>query len=702
MSRSKWKLLTTGIITLLLATEGNAERRGEAVFDRLGDIAQPAFYGTTGIKVTFDADNYAPQKVNETLEKELEDLWRVLQTKQDLSPKEARDSVNRIRRGIEAAVTRYNRVAEGMKVLTDMGTQKRFVMAMALTSMAGSIFALGSALYSRQDLIRLGKQNRTLKRRVDRTQHLLRDLGNRVSQWHREKLLDDLERKIIAGINDRLDDSTDYLEDVEAGRYAALEHRLHPRLVKPHHLAAVAKDIKETAAEKGAQPVLNPSTHIWDYPLSYALSTKGLVLFVHTPMVRDGQSMLRQLWKLNSAVIGQDDKLHAYGGEDKFIATNRNLQVHTTHTVSDLEECDRIGRTYICTHQTVLHKTPSTCTAALFYGESELAAAVCKKELVGPTLPVVELAANHYLVQEDQTMTVNCNKDRPTIKKVKAGDEVITEPGCSWTGTDFILVGNEGDKSHVLKANHTLTAKLAEENEIQRNLDKVVQEALSEFKAWEEAPLAVPEVSRHPDFIEPDDEFFEEDYDEEGENDLDWVLISTAIALVCTSTFFTAILCGIGYYRWCKRRDGRDNSHVEEMGHGRAHSPPLPACRQQQGRRGPGRLPPPPREQPPVSDSPRVLTQQPVTTGSRGNPIPQPAPTLHLPPQEEREREQAGNGSPPGIWGSKLDEYAMVDPGEADAHQGRHGENGAAVGGEGAFGGQAADVGERKEGDLAA
>jgi len=106
MEKRRWIWMMNSIILLALASTGEAERRGEAVFDRLGDMAQPAFYTTTAFKFSFDASKFNDKFVNETLERKLFEAGKSL-TRSGLNSTEVESCLNYVREHIAEAAERY-------------------------------------------------------------------------------------------------------------------------------------------------------------------------------------------------------------------------------------------------------------------------------------------------------------------------------------------------------------------------------------------------------------------------------------------------------------------------------------------------------------------------------------------------------------------------------------------------------------------
>jgi len=219
--------------------------------------------------------------------------------------------------------------------------------------------------------------------------------------------------------------------------------------------------------------------------------------------------------------------------------------------------------------------------SALFYGDSKVAADQCKKELMGATLPVVELSKNNYLMQGDYTMTVNCGQARPRITKVKAGEEVKVKPDCLWTGPEFILVGSEEDGGHTVKTDHVLTAEVAASNDLVEGLQQVLGNNNISFQEWTMDALLPEATYREEQQLWEDDE---EDAAEEEDEGPDWFFIGGLITIGISSTLLLSIIF-IAIYRRCRKPPaipvaevGTPGAHLPSPQHVGGGHPPSPAA----------------------------------------------------------------------------------------------------------------------------
>ena len=448
------------LLAAMMAVKSNCEltKRGNAYFANIGTIAAPAYYKTVAVQISFssyknrydeleEAKNGAMAQFNATLVK-LNMADRVNITK-------------RVIRRTERSQQRLKQAQQQLQTLINFSERdKRF--AGVLLGLAGTVVAIGSAIYQSQQVTKLAENIGRVDHRVEMVVESLKKLEAAITQALDLEKAEIMEERLVYEINGIFDHSAEMIESLVNGIYAVRSHKLHPTVVPPHDMVVITEEItKHTKATKHST-VFSTNRHLEDYPLSYILKDSGMIVLVHVPFVADGQQMIRKLYHLQSAKFQLGNQFFDYYDEEKYFSVNVKEEVFASHTVEDLLACQKVGTTYICTEQTIMHKTPATCIESLFRLDTDRVKAICKKRHINDQLHAFGVGPTTFVTTKSDKARRNCNKGHTEDYALRRNKEIDIQRGCIIRTDDYIVAPPLTPTTAIRIATHTLSFRQTE------------------------------------------------------------------------------------------------------------------------------------------------------------------------------------------------------------------------------------------------
>lgn len=454
------KTLKLVLLAAMMAVPSNCEllKRGNAYFTEMGTIAAPAYYKTVAVKISFGSytNRYEVLKG-----KKEEAMAQFNSTLIELKIADRVNITKRVIRRTERSQQRLQQAQQQLQTLINFSERdKRF--AGVLLGLAGTVLAIGSAIYQSQQVTKLAEDIGRVDHRVDMVVMSLRKLEAAINQALELEKAEIMEERLVYEINGIFDHSAEQIESLVNGIYAVRSHKLHPTVVPPQDMVVITKEItKHTKATKHST-VFNTNRHLEDYPLSYILKDKGLIVLVHVPFVSDGQQMVRKLYHLQSAKLHLGKQFFDYYGEEKYFSVNIKEEVFASHTVEDLLACNKIGTMYICTEQTIMHKTPATCIEALFRLDTEKVKAICQRKHLNDEVHAFGVGPTTFVTTKSDTARRKCNNGETKDYNLRSNREVDVPRGCIVRTDDYIVAPPLTPTTAIRVATHTLSFRQTE------------------------------------------------------------------------------------------------------------------------------------------------------------------------------------------------------------------------------------------------
>ncbi len=426
------------VLPLLTQGAGTSHRElyvGTAHFLRAGEVASPVAFRTIGVEILIpkydEHHNNMVVQVKEYLER----------LRHDISVKFGKDEaevvIERVKRRIMPQLHRMEHATQDLLQFYGTAVQsERSAVLLGLAAAVGSVVAMGSALLSQHQIQRVSNEVRYLRghaRKLDsRLENLkgnFRKMGKTVYEFH-------LEEEVVSNITMMLEP---YILDARStlgGLYALKDHRLHPGLLGPQVMEEVQAELEEIRG--GWHAVFDVSSELLSIPVSYVQGARKLLVMLHVPVVQDSRTMMRQLYRLDAAVMERDNRLVRLTTSTPYIGVDSKWNTHQVMSKEDLEACTRVGKTYLCSDDNILLSRPSTCTAALFFGLSEMAATRCEAKLVEEDVPAIRLNDTVYAFSPG-TITSSCPGDEPKVMTLGRVTRVKINRACSVKGDGFTI-----------------------------------------------------------------------------------------------------------------------------------------------------------------------------------------------------------------------------------------------------------------------
>jgi hypothetical protein len=240
------------------------------------------------------------------------------------------------------------------------------------------------------------------------------------------------------------------------GIYEMHQGKIHPSLLSPRTLEKVRKRISAHAKEHELQEVLDFAHEIFATPMSYSLGTKGWIITLHIPLVKDKTVMVRKLYQLDTAIMRQDHEVVEYSPQKNYISLCPDALRHAIHDESDLRRCQKIGHQYFCKEDAVLYKKASSCVAALYMQESVAAARLCAAHTIHHSSPVLRLDHESIEIRTNEVTTLTCGDKEPSYVPTGARALVDFRPGCLLSNADLEIHAREKTDEEKIYVEHEI------------------------------------------------------------------------------------------------------------------------------------------------------------------------------------------------------------------------------------------------------
>ena len=434
----KLRTILTTMITLvriLHAAIGGDVTKGRAHFTAAGRMAAPAYYHTVSVLVDFDEYKDRYMKADKIREEAISAFKNRLIRLNATDPSEAAGRVySRTRRSHK----RLETVQKDVQTITEYSETRNKRMLGALLGAVSTLISVGSAVWQSHQVTDLAGKIKRVDHKVSQAMHDVRKMGKTMKNWIATEEAEIIEDRLVYDLNSIQDHSAEVMEDFVRGLYAARDHRLHPAILPPQDMVEISKEIQKHTKKTKHSPVLDAKAHLEEYPISYMLGTKGLLILIHVPFVTDHRHMVRELYYLQSATFNTKNGYTVYTGNEKFISVNKKEEVFTSHTLEQLHMCTRARKLYICTEDTIMYKTATTCIEALFRQDSAQVAKLCEKKPVSNAKPAFDIEPTSFILAQTQRVQIICS-NRTDNQKVPANTTVKIQRGCAITNNQFVI-----------------------------------------------------------------------------------------------------------------------------------------------------------------------------------------------------------------------------------------------------------------------
>ena len=427
---------------------------GEAHFVPGGVVAGPTVYQNVVLRIDFMPIMRLAAQANRTMEAILRKLN---ETMKDESVEDRNRVINRVIHRLKPYVDELERAVGSVRQLGSLiTTEKR--SALLIAAAIGAIGVIGSAIYAAHEVKRLANEQARMQHHLTVMEAEIKGLQKAYRIWAKRQFERELEDEVVAVMKLELGKARERVEDVLHGIYALKQHQLHPALVPVKVLKQIDDRVKNYAKEMKTTPVFDLRTELLNLPVSYLQGKRGVLIILHVPHIKDPASDLRDLYRLDTAILQGMDRLVSLKAYEPFISINKRWTIHKTYSEAELAQCLKVGTTYLCHRDTVLLKTVTGCTAALFKQETAKAAQHCPQETIKVEQPAARLNATAYLIDRDQKTTLRCHGRKPVFKTFHRPEIMEIEAGCTLHSEDFVIVQPSQPHQEVIVVKHVLPA----------------------------------------------------------------------------------------------------------------------------------------------------------------------------------------------------------------------------------------------------
>ena len=427
---------------------------GEAHFVPAGVVAGPTVYQNVVLRIDFMPIMRLATQANRTLEAILRRLNETMKNETD---EEKIRVTNRVMHRLKPYIEELERAVGSVRQLSSLITNEKR-SALLIAAAIGAIGVIGSAIYAAHEVKRLASEQARMQHHLTVMEAEIKGLQKAYRIWARKQFEKELEDEVVAVMKLELGKAKERVEDVLHGIYALKQHQLHPALVPVRVLKQIDERVKNYAKEKKVTPVFDLKTELLNLPVSYIQGKRGVLIVLHIPHVKDVASDLRNLYRLDTAILQGMDRLVSLKAYEPFISINGKWTIHKCYSEAELAQCLKVGTTYLCHRDTVLLKKVTDCTAALFKQETAAAAQHCPQETIRVEQPAARINATAYLVDKNQKTTLRCPGKKPVFKTYHRPEIVKMEEGCTLHSEDFAIVQPHQPHQEVIVVKHVLPA----------------------------------------------------------------------------------------------------------------------------------------------------------------------------------------------------------------------------------------------------
>ena len=278
-------------------SESEITKKGNAYFAHIGTIAAPAYYHTIAVTLSFSDFIDRFEELQGVKKDTMAAFNKSIST---LRINDADLTFKRVLRRTQRSEDRLGEAHQHLMTLIAFTVRKKRFLGMLL-GFSGAIIAVGSAIYQANQVTKLANSIGRVDHRVSMVVASQRLLEDAIKQALDVEKAEIMEERLIYEINEVYDHSAEMMERLIEGIYAVRNHRLHPTVLPPSDMVEITKRIDKTKKTTGHSTVFEPKSHLEDYPISYVLKERGLIILLHVPFVTDGQQMVRRLDHLPAA-----------------------------------------------------------------------------------------------------------------------------------------------------------------------------------------------------------------------------------------------------------------------------------------------------------------------------------------------------------------------------------------------------------------
>jgi hypothetical protein len=418
----------------------------------------------------------------------------------------------------------------------------------------GAIVSVGSAIYTEQQVHQVQS---TLKRVVHRQMdelRVLKALAKSVEGIEEHLGVDFFEEEAIRRLQHCDDLARQQLEGWVEGIYALLQHEMHPALLTPEVREEFLGEIENDVKESGSEMVVDIRKDLHDIPISWIVTDSwGIIIILHVPMISDSRTMLRDLYRLDAAVLKRGHEIVRFLSPEPYISVDKFKEYYSVLREEDLHSCRRISGIYMCEEDNVLRRDVTGCTAALFFGHNHTAVAECERQTVSRSTNVLKLNDTTYLISSERQVTIQCpGVDTLTMELMNPPTIVHVDKGCQLRGKDFVIYGSVSRNETINVNHHTL-------------ISVDLTEGLPEIEVPTEDTESLRVIERTLDRLEVDaieDESSMEALDGKYLETLIWIGIGAGAVVVVLVTAICTWSCA----KWCPQKQ-TENVQRPPKGH---------------------------------------------------------------------------------------------------------------------------------------
>ncbi len=420
--------------------------RGAAHFVPAGRVASPVSYETLALRV----DLQPKVNIMDILDGRIDRALEAMKVPGDEHfKKRVKQCTKAHQDRLRQAVNQLKRVlgATGIKV-------KNKKSLVALAAMLGPLVAVGSALFSHGEVSRMAKELHQQNHYLNSVRRDIQEIHHAFYVLEKREHADHMEDEAVQVINDLLLTLTERYEETIKGIYALRQHQLHPGLVPATILEAMNLHVKNYVKDTGATSVFSIKEELLSLPVSYVEGKEGALILLHIPLVRDGRTMLRNLYRLDGALFFKEGKIVRLRTAEPYISVDKAWELHQTMTEAEVQQCHQVGTTRLCGGNNILMRTAESCTAALLLEDEVAKEQNCLAEEVQMDQPALQVNSTTYAVRKGEKVMLRCPGERPTTRETTGIEMFNVDVNCTLSSPNFVITPPPAEHQDIITIPH--------------------------------------------------------------------------------------------------------------------------------------------------------------------------------------------------------------------------------------------------------
>lgn len=196
------------------------------------------------------------------------------------------------------------------------------------------------------------------------------------------------------------------------------------QLLNHNELEKTLNTVVQKAQTFDMETPLRALHDLFQIPTSFLVQNSSIVVFVHVPIFKRHESL--HLTKFLSVPIKTEKDLFVQvDSKNKFLAFSQNFGITAELSQDNLEECHKMGNTFLCPNLILFKRNISTTCLGSLYVQSNNIERTCPLAIVKNFAQIVPLGLNSFFVTTDKPTKLVTSCDSATESHLVSGPHIL-------------------------------------------------------------------------------------------------------------------------------------------------------------------------------------------------------------------------------------------------------------------------------------